>query len=170
MKKYYLYIIISLIIIIALVLINHFLQSPNDTQIKDKLISEGIVTSEYDDLLIKQEDEKKYSFSTANYTYMLEVEENDNGIISSLNATYDYKNNTLVYSYRVNNSDTVNVLFKGNYNNQQFVCDKEFSNGKLSDSEQNTICSIAESNIKIFYAKSKTLFGNYKLIDYMKQK
>ena len=172
MKNKYIYLIIGIIIIVVVLsLINHFSHFDLNNQIKKTLLEDGFVATAYDDLFIKNEDDNKsYSFSIANYTYMLEVDDGNNGINSSLNATYDFKDNTLIYSYRVNYLDRVNVLFKGTYNEENFTCDKEFSNASLSNSEKETICSLAENNIKIFKIKANSLFNNYKIINSMKQK
>ena len=86
MKNKYIYLIIGIIIIVVVLsLINHFSHFDLNNQIKKTLLEDGFVATAYDDLFIKNEDDNKsYSFSIANYTYMLEVDDGNNGINSSL--------------------------------------------------------------------------------------
>ena len=134
-------------------------------------MEKGFTTSEYEDLLVKQESStKKNSFSLGDYTYMLEVDEDKSGMKTSLNATYDYKTEGIIYSYRVNYSNNINVWFKGEYKDDNFTCNKEFSSATLSSSEQQNICNLASINVKIFNLEAKTLFTKYKFVDYIKNR
>lgn len=168
MKTYFKYCLILIVIVGVIFLLNHFTTLNTDVQIKDYLIDKGYKESEFENLLVKQEsDTKKKSFSLADYTYMLESINND--IDSSLNATYSFKDETLVYSYRIN-YNSVNVWFKGSYNNDNFICDKEFSSETLSNDDIDNICNLANIEVKLFELEAKTLFTKYKYIDYIKNK
>lgn len=168
MKIYFKYCLILIVIVGGIFLLSHFTTPNTDIQIKDYLIDKGYKESEFENLLIKQEsDTKKKSFSLADYTYMIESSSND--IDSSLNATYSFKDETLVYSYRIN-YNSVNVWFKGSYNNDNFICDKEFSSETLSNNDIDNICNLVNIEVKLFELEAKTLFTKYKYIDYIKNK
>ena len=169
MKKYIKYIIIIGLIIGIILGLRYLLTPSMDTQIKNYLIKKGYSESEYENLLEKNESNKKKSFSLADYTFMLNITET-NSYNSVLNATYDYKDDSLIYSYRIKYSDSVNVWFKGSYNDDKFVCEKEYSNASLNSSNIDTICNLINTNIKIFDLEAKTLFSKYKYVDYMKKK
>lgn len=169
MKKYIKYIIILGFITLGIVLINHYFSPNIDDQIIDYLQEKGYSKSK-NNLLVKQENNRTLSFSSALYTFMLNVDEDKNDMNMSTNATYDFKNESLVYTYRIRYSNSVNVIFKGIYNDNNFICEKEFSTGTLSSDDIKTICSLAEYNIKIFKLEANTLFTKYKYIQYMKNK
>lgn len=172
MKNYIKYIII-LVVIFGIILGANYLFKPSmDSQISDYLLEHGFIKDpEYENLFVKEENENKTnSFSLGDYTFMLNVDEERDGMQTSLNATYDYKEENIIYSYRVNYDNNVNVYFKGNYKDQNFVCEKEFSSHTLSESEKENICNLAEVNIKIFELEAKTLFTKYKFVDYIKNK
>ncbi len=170
MNKYIKYLIITLIIIGVIFGINYLLTPSMDTQIENYLIKKGYSKTNIEKLLEKQESStKKYSFSTATYTFMMELEENQEELTSSLNATYDFTDESLIYSYRIGYKDSLNVLFKGSYNDGNFVCEKEFSTATLSSNNKELFCSLAKTNIELFDLEANTLFKNYKLINYMKK-
>ena len=169
--KYIKYLIIVLVVLGIFLGINYFLKPNTSEQIKSYLIEKGFSQSEYENVLEKVESNtKKTSFSLGDYTYMLEVDETKNGMKTSLNATYDYKEEKVVYNYRVNYSNNINILFKGEYKNDNFTCDKEYSNATLSASEQSSICELASINVKLFELEAKTLFEKNKFVDYIKNR
>ncbi len=171
MKKYIKYIVIVIILLVIFSLVNKYLQPSVDTEIEKVLLEKGFVESEYENLYVKEESNtKKYSFSTSDYTYMVNVEDVNGLITSSLNATYSFSGDSIIYSYRLTSKDTYNTLFKGTYDGENFSCEKEFSNAGVSSSEKENMCTLIETNVRLFYTESKTLFSNYKLIQYMKQK
>ena len=167
MNKYLKYLIIIAIVFGLLALINYLFKPKTSVQIEDYLISKGFTKTEYENLFEKKEDNKKYLFSTADYTYMLNVDEELSKTNTSLNATYDFKTKMIDYSYRVNNTYNLNVYLKGNYDGTNFTCVKEFSNESLTNSERENLCSLAETNIKLFYLESGVLFEKYKFVDYI---
>ena len=171
MKKNITYLVILVIVVGALFGLNYFLRPSMKEQIKNYLLDNGFNQSEYEDVLVKQESTtKKTSFSLGDYTYMLEVDETKSGMKTSLNATYDYKTEEIIYSYRVNYSDNINIWFKGEYKDDSFTCNKEFSSATISSSEQENICNLASVNVKIFELEAKTLFTKYKYVDYIKNR
>ena len=101
---------------------------------------------------------------------MLEVDETKNGMKTSLNATYDYKEEKVTYNYRVNYSNNINIFFRGEYKDNNFSCDKDFSSAALGASEQTSICELASINVKIFELEAKTLFEKNRFVDYIKSK
>ena len=171
MKKYILYIVVIIAIIGLLFGLNNALKPSMKEQIKNYLLENGFSMSEYNDLLVKQESaSKKKSFSLGDYTYMLEVNETKSGMTTSLNATYDYKLENIIYSYRVYYDNNINIWYKGEYKDGSFTCDKEFSSTSITSSEQSNICELANINIKLFELEAKTLFTKYKYVDYIKNK
>ena len=171
MYKYIKYVIIIVILLGVFGLINYFFQPSIDNEIRNTLLEKGFIESEYENLYVKQDgDNKQLSFSTSDYTYMLNVLDANGAITSSLSATYDFQDESIFYSYRLNNINSYNAYFKGNYDGENFTCEKDFSNVVISNSEKENMCSLVESNIRLFYLESKTLFTNYKIINYIKQK
>ena len=171
MGKYIKYLIILVFIIGIIWGINFIFKPSIEEEIKNYLYENGFTDSEYTDLLVKEEsDTKKTSFSLGDYTYMLEVNDTKNGMETSLNATYNYKDEKIIYSYRVRYNNAVNVWFKGEMQDENFTCDKEFSSATLSSSEVANICELANINVKIFQLEGKTLFKKYKYIDYIKNR
>jgi len=171
MKKYIKYAIILVIIIGVLLGLKYLLTPSMKTQIEEYLVSQGYNSTEYEDLYEKNDTEnKKYSFSLADYTFMLNSDDDDNDMNKSLTATYNYKTESITYSYRVYNSESLNVYFKGTYKDEEFTCEKEFSSATISDVEQENICSLARIDIKMFDLQAKTLFTKYKYIDYIKNR
>ena len=150
MGKYIKYLVILVIVIGLIWGLNTLLTPSMHDQIKNYLESNGFEESEYTDLLVKQDEynnNKKISFSLGDYTYMMEVNDTKNGMETSLNSTYDYKEEKVIYSYRVRYSNSVNVWFKGEKKDDDFTCDKEFSSASLSTSEVNNICQLAKINV-----------------------
>ncbi len=170
MKKYIKYIIILVILIGILIGINYFFKPSMDEQIKSYLINLGYSEGEDSNLLTKNDTNDSKLFSLGDYTLMLNKDEDINGMKTSLNATYDYKEENIIYSYRVNYSDTINVWFKGTYDKEKFICNKEFASAELSESQEKNICNLANTSIKLFDLEAKTLFKKYKFIDYIKNK
>jgi len=170
MKKYIKYIIIIVIIIVFILGVNHFLKPSIDSQIVSYLENLGYKKSDDENLLIKEDGSDTKLFSLGDYTFMINKDEDLNNMKTSLNATYNFKDETILYSYRVNYSDTVNVWFKGTYEKEKFTCEKEFSSTELDESDKNSICNLANSSIKIFELEAKTLFSKYKFVDYIKNK
>jgi len=168
MSKYIKILIIIVIVFSALFLVNHFFTPNMDNQLKDYIIKKGFQETEFENLYEKVEtDSKKFLFSTGDYTYMLNIDEKVDDMNTSLNATYNFKEDSIVYSYRVDTEEQVNIYFKGDYKDNNFTCEKEFSNSILDLDDQNNICSLAEKNIKMFRGEARTFFDKYKFVDYI---
>ena len=165
------FIIVFILLIVVLIIGNKVLTPNMDSQIKKYLIELGFKETEYEGLLKKSDvNNRELSFSLLDYTYMINVVDNISGMTSDLNATYYYKDEKIIYSYRVNYSDTVNIYFKGEMKDDDFTCNKDFSSAKLGETEKNNICELASINLKLFELEAKTLFQKYKFVDYIKNK
>ncbi len=170
MKKYLVFIILA-IIFGLLFLIKYFNNPDIGSQLKEYLLENGYKETEYENILLKNDSlTKKHTFSLDDYTYMLNIEDKIDVMPTSLNATYNFKSEDLIYSYRINYKDNVNVYFKGTFKDDKFTCNKEFSTSSLTDKEINNICDLIEVDIKLFDIEAKTLFTKYKFIDYIKNK
>ena len=169
-KKYIKYGIILMAIIGIFIGLNYLIIPNMDSQIKEYLKKLGYAKGDYDDLLVKEIDDKIYTFSLGDYTYTLDRKNIDDSVEKSLTATFDYKSEEIVYSYRVYYSDSINVYFKGTYKDEEFTCEKEFSSATLSATEQDNICSLARIDVELFDIEAKTLFTKYKFIDYIKNR
>ena len=168
MNKYIKYVIIIGIILIVMYIVKVVFTPSMETQITNYLISKGFEQSD-NNLLIKEEDENnKMLFSTADYTLMKNFDEEQNGVNYSLNASYYYKDENVLYSYRITYNDSYNVYYKGEYDGENFTCEKEFSNAKLGTKDNENICNLAEHSIKIFYLDARLLFANNNYLKYMK--
>ena len=171
MKKYIKYMIILVIIVGILIGVNYLFKPSVKEEIESYLIKNGYVEGEYTDLYVKKEsDSKTNSFSLGDYTLMTNIDDTVGGMNTSLNATYDYKTEIITYSYRVNYDESLNVWFKGTYQDNNFTCDKEFSSSTLTESSIENICSLANTSIKLFDLEAKTLFTKYKYVDYIKNR
>lgn len=169
MNKYIKYGIIFILLIIALYLLNNVLGKDTNTLIKDYLINSGYKEVGNNTLSKIISYSTSNQFSLDNYTLMQKIDEEENGIKNSLNATYDYKTHELIYNYRIEYSDNINVLFRGEYIEDNFTCDKEFSTASLSSSEINNTCSLIKIKIERFYNEAEVLFTNYNYIKYMEK-
>ena len=170
MREYLKYIAIAIVVILCIILLKVLIKPNIDKQLKEYLVEKGFNASEYENLYIKNEDNKKKSFSLGDYTYMLEVIEDTGGMVTTLNATYDFKKEKIIYSYRVRYSNSVNVYFKGIYDDENFTCEKEFSAVTLNDNEKENACNLAKYHLNIFNLEAKSFFDQYMYIEYIKNK
>ena len=169
MNKYIKYGLIIGIIVLIMWIVKTVFAPSMETQITNYLLDKGFEKSN-NNLLIKEEDENnKMLFSTADYSLMKNEDEIQNGVNYSLNASYYYKNNKIIYSYRVTYNNSYNVYFKGEYDGKSFSCEKEFSNATLSNKDNENICNLAEHSIKIFYLDARILFSNNYYLKYMRE-
>lgn len=104
-------------------------------------------------------------------TYQLTKDEMtyDDGINKNFTPTYDYTNNDLTYTYRVNYDD-INILIEGKYNirTKEFICTPTFSYGIDIENSQEAICNKVKFDIETFEYETKTIIENHKIIDYIK--
>ena len=121
MNKYIKYVIIIIVLIGVFSLINYLLKPDMDTEIKNYLIKNGYTETEYEGLLEKVVNvNQTNSFSLLDYTYMINSNDKIDGMNSSLNATYNFKNENIIYSYRINYNNSANIYFKGTYSKDNF--------------------------------------------------
>lgn len=161
-------IIVGLLILIMF-LINKLLMPPVSIQIKNYLLSDGYQEEKLDSTLLYKSISSNIvnRFSIADYTLNQNIEELNDGIASSLNQTYDFKDHNLEYNYHIDYGDNVNVIFKGTYFNDDFFCEKEFSTVSLSSDDINNTCSLIKIKVQRFYSEANVLFANYSFIKYM---
>ena len=170
MNKYVKILIIVIGILVIISILNHFITPKMDVQIKNHLINLGYLENEDKTLFTKKESEnKKNSFSIADYTFMQDSQLYSDSFYSSLNATYNYKDEKTIYNYRMTDETSANVLFNGSNSKDGFVCEKEFSTITFSTAKKESACNIIKSQIEIFELEAKTLFPNYKYIEYIKK-
>ena len=170
MNKYIKYGIIIIIILIIMFILNKTVNSSINTQITNYLIDKGYIVSDDNNLLIKQvSEQEKLKFSLADYSLIKNVEENNDGVNYSLNAIYYYNQEHIIYSYRVTYNNSYNANFKGDYNDNNFTCEKEFSSAILSDNDKENICNLVKINLNIFNLEAKTLFTSNKIITHFKK-
>lgn len=168
MKKNYKYGIILGVLIVIFVAIVYYNQPDMSSQIKDYLINSGYSVESNDNTLLYRRISSNTinRFSLADYTFNQIIEEN-NQIVSYLNQTYDFKKHLLTYNYRIEYSDNINVIFRGNYENDSFTCSKEFSTASMSKNEVDNTCSLIRIKVERFYNEADVLFNNYSFIKYM---
>ncbi len=169
MDKFYQRIIIFALVVVLVFLLYQLFSPSKEEQIKNYLLDMGYQEDMYDrTLLIRNESATTtYYFSVADYTFSQKVDDYNTNVESMLNQTYDFKNQDLYYNYRVEYSDKINVIFKGDYNSGTFSCNKEFSTATLEQEEINNTCNMLRLKVERFYNESQTLFNNYHFIEYM---
>ncbi len=186
MKKYSKIIIIFTIILIAIIVLKFITNVPVPTKISNYLVENGYIKN--NDLFSKQISDLSlneyqyyvsknipatYSinyFSIGNFRLTKNLDNYQDKITTSLTEIYDYKDNSLTYTYRITSND-VNAIFKGEYKetNKEFICQKEFAYGVITNSFQNTICEGIELQVSNFSLEAKLLFKNATFINYMKK-
>ncbi len=185
-KKYFKFIIIFLVILILLVTLRFILGKKTPDKITDYVISVGyqkdenglyvkensnITKAEYD-LLVNLNKDANYSVNTFDlYNYELTKDEYEykNKVSMSLIQTYNYKDRSLIYTYRINGED-MNVLYMGDYyyETDEFTCSKELSYGvTLSDTEQ-VICNRIKLSVLNFALEAGTFFKNAEFDNYIR--
>ena len=169
MDKYLKYGIVFAMIFILLILINKLITPPMDEQIKNYLLNTGFQEDLYDKALLTKNisNTTTDAFNVADYTFSQKVNDYSSNVESTLNETYDFKNHELKFNYRTKYSDNINIIFKGNYVDGIFSCDKEFSTATINQEEMNNTCNLIRIKVERFYNESQALFNNYHFIDYM---
>lgn len=107
------------------------------------------------------------------YTYQLTKDklEYSNKITKSFNPTYDYINDSLIYTYRINLNDT-NIIIDGEYSaeDDNFTCNIVFSYNIDIDSAFKDICEKIKYDVKDFNYEAITLIKKASIIDIIKSK
>lgn len=161
--------IIFFALLIVLIILNTVMSGSSQDRIKSYLISMGYIEESDDETrLFKLSDNTTIDyFSIAEYTLTRNINDQNDSFKYSLSMKYDYKNHELIYNYHTTYSNNINVIFKGSYINDDYVCDKEFSTASLTSSEINNVCSLIKIKVESFYKETQILFNNYRLIEYM---
>ncbi len=184
MKKYKKLIIVFLIVIAIIVLLSIIIKPNIEERITSYLLKQGYTNNgdlyEKQISTLKKEEYDYYvslkvpvtyskeSFSIATFRLTRNIEDYQEGVTSSLTETFDYRDNSLIFTYRIS-YDAVNAIFKGEYDREteEFICEKEFSYGVLANNFQSTTCNLIKQQVEEFASDSILLFPNYEFIDYM---
>ena len=92
----------------------------------------------------------------------------DNILINFL-PKYDYNLNKLSYSYNVT-SDNSNIIFAGDYNNDNFTCNITFSSEENVSAIKNDICDSIKFKVDDFKYEAVELINSAKLLNEMKSR
>lgn len=161
-------IIFFLLLILAL-LLNLLFTSSNQDNLKDYLLNKGYILENDDETrFFKVIDDKTIDyFSISEYTMTRNINDKNDSFEYSLTIKYDYKNHEITYNYRITYGNNTNVIFKGNYLEDEFTCDKEFSTVSLSQDEIQSNCDLIKIKVEWFKKEAEVLFSNYRLVEYM---
>ena len=184
MKKYKKLIIVFLIVIAIIVLLSIIIKPNIEERITSYLLKQGYTNNgdlyEKQISTLKKEEYDYYvslkvpvtyskeSFSIATFRLTRNIEDYQEGVTSSLTETFDYRDNSLIFTYRIS-YDAVNAIFKGEYDREteEFICEKEFAYGVLANNFQSTTCNLIKQQVEKFASDCILLFPNYEFIDYM---
>ena len=158
-------------ILLVLYIVNSLLTGFKQDDIGSYLMNMGYTQDSEDNTrLFKMIDSNTINyFSTAEYTLTQNTNDKNNSFQYSLTMRYDYKNHELSYNYRTTYSNNINVIFKGTYNGNDYICDKEFSTATLSRGEIDSTCSLIELKVNRFYKEAEVLFLNHHFVEYMEK-
>ena len=161
--------IIFFLALILLLVVYMIIDNPSEDKIKNYLLSMGYVADAEDETrLSKYVDGTTIDyFSLAEYTLTRNVEETSNTLSFNLTMKYDYKNHELTFYYRTTNKNNINVIFRGDYQDEKFNCDKEFSTASLSSDEISNTCSLIKLKVERLSKEAQILFKNHQFIEYM---
>lgn len=161
--------IIFFLVLILLFLLTIILGNSDEENIKGYLMSRGYTLESDDETrFFKVVDNTTIDyFSTAEYTMTRNINDKNNSFEYSLTIKYDYKIHELSYNYRIVYGDNTNVIFKGTYNDDNYICDKEFSTITLSSGEIDSNCELIKLKVSRFYKETQVLFNNHQLVEYM---
>lgn len=158
-----------ILIIIVIGIVYYFYKPDTANEIKNYLLNSGYVVDSSEPSLLSKRTASNIVdyFSLTDYTLNEEREEESSNISSILNQTYDFKNPRVYYNYHITYSDNINVIFKGEYQDNHFTCEKEFSTASLSSNDIDNTCNLIKIRVSDFYNSSAVLFNNYEFIKYM---
>ena len=110
------------------------------------------------------------NFSLADYQLTKSINEYQDEVENILDLIYDYTNSSLIYTYRISYQNSNNI-YKGSYdeNNDNFICQKEFSYGMNNTNLETTICEKIKYQVLKFNYEATTFFTNPELVSYMKK-
>ena len=169
MQKYLKLGFIFIVTLLILIILNNLLKTPIDVKIKKYLLNSGyVIDSEDDDLLHKYMSGNTINyFSLADYTLNQSIEDSNKDVSSSLSQTYDYKEHVIKYNYHANYANNTNIIIRGEYKDNEFTCNKEFSSTSFSGSDISNTCGLIKIKVERFNSEANVLFNNYEFIEYM---
>ncbi len=108
-------------------------------------------------------------FNTSSYKLTKDKMSYHDNIQKSFNPTYDYVNDTLTYTYRINLEST-NIIVKGDYNTdtKEFTCVPNFSYQVYIETTIDDICASAQYDVEQFSEESLTLITSNHLLSKIK--
>lgn len=185
MNKYIKIGIIIVIVTIIALIIKMFLTGNTEDKIFDYIENQGYTLNEnglYEKNInnLTEEDYNYYvslntnidygkdTFDPKNFQIIRNSFEYQDKLTSNLIATYDYTNSTLIYTYRIM-GDNLNVIYRGDYNNQKFNCTKELASGVVLNKSDDLICKKVEISILKFNLEATTFFKNANFDKYLKK-
>lgn len=179
--------LIVLIIILSILFgINIYKNTPN-FKIKKYLLNRGFYLEDDGTFYYKQlsentiseyeDDRNKNKKSNYDYLYfnqydrsLIEViNEYEDKYESSLNINYNFSNNKVKYTYRIDYEKT-NIIIKGTYDelSDELTCKKEYAhNINLDDNKD--FCDNASLYIRSFYEIKNKIFTNKKINKYLQK-
>ena len=180
--------VIILIIFIILVLLRFIMRENKEDKIGSYLISKGFLKEEDSTMYHKQvsditieEYENKVNnkenttyemlyFNTYNNHFIKDKMIYEDDITKSFNPTYNYKDDTLTYVYRINMYNT-NIIIEGSYNNntEEFICNPTFASEIDIDNAKEDICNSIKYDVVNFNYEALTLITSTDILNEMKK-
>lgn len=180
--------VIILIIFIVLVLLRFIMREDKSDKIGNYLIGKGFVKEEDSTMYHKQisditmdEYEDKVNnkentsyemlyFNTYNYHFIKDKMIYEDDISKSFNPTYNYKDDTLTYVYRINMYNT-NIIIEGSYDNntEEFICNPTFASEIDIDNAKEDICNSIKYDVIDFNYEALTLITSTDILNEMKK-
>lgn len=96
------------------------------------------------------------------------IREYDNGIESSLNSSFSFKNRVINYSYRAVLNQEATIIYSGSLKNgdrDTFTCSKDYSYLMDVSDYDSDICNTVKNNIIDFYYESINSIKNDSLVN-----
>ena len=177
-------------IIFLVIIIFNIYRNTTPHQFKKYISNRGFVLEEdrtfyykqISDTTIKQykKDKANNVYSTYDYLYLdlytnklsEEINEYNDNYETSLNINYKFSTKKTDFIYRINYNNSVNAMFKGEYNEEDnnFYCKKEFAqNIDLSDNTDD-FCENASYYVRSFKKLRNTIFRSDKMVKYLERK
>lgn len=139
----------------------------DDVNIYSKLVS----SYDIDDFnnYVKENQDVEYEkmfFNVESFEFYKDQRSYFNGVTTSFLPIYNYTNNELKYSYRIN-SNNLNIIINGTYEkeNDYFSCNVTFSSDEGINDKKNDICESLNYKIKDFYYEAFTLIQSSSILD-----
>lgn len=171
MEKYFKYILILIIVFGLLAISRFFIKPVNSETIKNYLLNIGFVEDMYDDSYLTKvlSSTTVNHFSTSDFIYSSEIKETNSNVLSTLFETYDFKNKSLSFNYRIEYGNNINVLYNGTYNDNKYLCNRNFATASLDNRNDDNTCNLIKIRVQRFLEEAQVLFNNYNYIEYMEK-